>query len=152
MTNHIIAEATLTDLNAITHLLTVLFTQEADFEPQPEKQMHAVSDILRHPDKGHFLLIKHQSKVVGVVSLLYLTSTAMGGKVALLEDMVIDEQHRSKGFGSALLNAAVNFARQQGCLRMTLLTDADNAIAQKMYQDEGFTHSAMIPMRLILDT
>jgi ribosomal protein S18 acetylase RimI-like enzyme len=35
-------------------------------------------------------------------------------------------------------------------MRLTLLTDADNAPAQRFYQRHGFAPSAMIPLRLLL--
>ena len=81
-----IAPAGEADINQICLLLIALFSQEANFDPAPEKQAMAVRDILRHPEKGHILLLKLDDQVAGMVSLLYLPSTAMGGKVALLED------------------------------------------------------------------
>jgi len=79
-----------------------------------------------------------------------MPSTALGGRVALLEDMVVRPDARGRGAGSLLLRAAVEFARAAGCLRITLLTDADNAAAQRFYARHGFGQSAMIPMRLPL--
>jgi len=149
VTDIIVSQATNKDIQSITQLLEILFTQEADFEPQPEKQAQAIADIVSHPEKGHFLLLRHQQKVIGAVSLLYIPSTAMGGQSALLEDMIISPDFRGKGYGRQLLNAAVEFAQQQGCLRLTLLTDKSNMIAQKMYKQLGFEYSAMLPMRLV---
>jgi len=85
-----------------------------------------------------------------MVSLLFLPSTALGGRVALLEDMVVQPDARGGGAGSRLLAAATEFARSAGCLRITLLTDAHNAAAQRFYGRHGFARSAMIPMRLLL--
>lgn len=149
VTDIIVSQATNKDIQSITQLLEILFTQEADFEPQPEKQAQAIADIISHPEKGHFLLLRHQQQIIGAVSLLYIPSTAMGGQSALLEDMIIRPDFRGKGYGRQLLNAAVEFAQQQGCLRLTLLTDKSNTIAQKMYQQLGFEYSAMLPMRLV---
>ena len=87
------------------------------------------------------------SELLGV---LFLPSTALGGRVALLEDMVVRPDARGGGAGSRLLAAATEFARSAGCLRITLLTDAHNAAAQRFYGRHGFTRSAMIPMRLLL--
>ncbi len=151
MTDLSIAPASEKDADAICQLLSVLFSQEADFSFDSEKQTRAVNAILSHPEQGQVLLVKKDRVVVGMVSLLYLISTAMGGKVAMLEDMIIAEDYRSQGLGQRLLQAAINFARDQGCLRITLLTDADNDRAQQFYQQHGFVRSAMIPMRRVLE-
>lgn len=140
-----------TDIEAICDLLAELFNQEADFSADRNKQYQAVEQILSAPDQGRILLLRVNAQVVGMVSLLYLTSTAMGGKVAMLEDMIIAAPYRSQGYGRQLLAEAVAFARQQDCLRITLLTDADNVRAQQCYQQQGFTLSAMLPMRKILE-
>lgn len=85
-----------------------------------------------------------------MVTLLFLPSTALGGRVALLEDMVVKPVARGAGGGGRLLRAAIDYARSAGCLRITLLTDAHNAAAQRFYGRHGFARSAMIPMRLLL--
>ncbi|MTI62697.1 MAG: GNAT family N-acetyltransferase [Methylophaga sp.] len=146
-----ILPASETDMDAICLLLNQLFSQEADFAADKTKQMRAVTEILSQPDSGQILILRKDGQVAGMVSLLYLISTAMGGKVALLEDMIIAEGYRGRGLGQELLTAAIDFARQQGCLRITLLTDADNDRAQQFYQKHGFSHSAMVPMRRIFE-
>lgn len=143
--------ATDADIDAICTLLSDLFSQEAEFFPDPVKQTRAVGQIIAQPELGHILLLRLDEQVAGMVSLLYLPSTALGGKVAMLEDMIIAHEYRSQGYGRQLLNAAINFARQQGCLRLTLLTDSDNLPAQQFYQQHGFSLSAMLPMRMLLE-
>ncbi|WP_438970529.1 GNAT family N-acetyltransferase [Methylophaga sp.] len=140
------------DCTALCDLLALLFEQEADFNPAKEKQKTAIEAILAHPETGHILVLKQDATVFGMVSLLYLPSTAMGGKVALLEDLIIAPQMRHQGYGKLLLEAAVTFARQQNCLRITLLTDKDNLTAQQLYMDQGFEFSAMSVMRKLIKT
>lgn len=151
MTELLIEPAGNKDIDAICHLLTALFTQEVDFSVDTAKQARAVSTILSQPEQGQILLLKKETQVIGMVSLLYLISTAMGGKVAMLEDMIIAEDYRSQGLGNRLLEAAIDFAHDQGCLRITLLTDANNDRAQQFYQQHGFVRSAMIPMRRVFE-
>lgn len=151
MTDVSIVPANEADADAICQLLSALFSQEADFSVDTEKQTSAVNAILSHPEQGQILLVKKDNIVAGMVSLLYLISTAMGGKVAMLEDMIIAEDYRSQGLGKRLLQAAIDFAHAQGCLRITLLTDANNDRAQQFYQQHGFVRSAMIPMRRVFE-
>lgn len=143
--------ATLAEIDELLHLLNVLFTQDIEFEPDYKKQKAGLEQIISNPSVGEILLMKVDGKVAGMVSLLYSISTALGGKVAILEDMVVDTEFRRKGLGKELLHEAIAFARERGCLRITLLTDFDNETAIKFYQNVGFSLSKMIPLRLVFN-
>jgi GNAT superfamily N-acetyltransferase len=147
----LIREATPADLPALCRLLAVLFEQEADFQPDADRQARGLALILGRPDVGRILCADDGAGVVGMVSLLYTVSTAEGGRAAWLEDMVMHPAPRGGGIGKRLLSGAVAQARADGCVRITLLTDATNAGAQRFYGRVGFVRSGMIPMRLGLD-
>lgn len=148
---HQITPATSADLPALSGLLSILFELEHDFVPDTVKQTAALEKILAQPETGSILVLRIEEKPVGMVSLLYTVSTACGGKVALLEDMIVHPDMRHDRRGSALLEAAIQHARLQGCLRITLLTDRVNDGAIRFYQRHQFTLSEMIPMRLMLE-
>jgi GNAT superfamily N-acetyltransferase len=145
-----VSDATDADIPALCELLAILFTQEAEFCPDPERQAAGLRAILGHPDVGRVLVLRDGPTAVGMVSLLFLPSTALGGRTALLEDMVVRPECRGGGAGSRLLQEAIRAARLAGCLRVTLLTDGDNAGGQRFYARHGFGRSAMVPMRLSL--
>lgn len=138
------------DIPRLTELLTVLFTQEADFKPEPERQAAGLRRIIENPAAGHILVLRKGAAILGMVNLLYTVSTALGGKVAILEDMVVDPGQRGGGSGSHLLNGAIEFAKEHGCLRITLLTDRSNSGAIRFYERHGFGLSEMVPLRLAL--
>ena len=146
-----ITPATLDDIPQLCALLALLFTQEADFQPDMEKQSAALREIIAHPATGRILALHEGDAIVGMVNLLFSISTACGGKVALLEDMVVHPSRRGDGLGSKLLQAAVELARREGCLRITLLTDRVNDSAIRFYQRHGFGTSEMMPLRLALE-
>ncbi|MGP1715966.1 MAG: GNAT family N-acetyltransferase [Methylophilus sp.] len=144
------APAQLADLPALNALLTLLFSQEHEFTPDITAQQRGLSAILEQPDTGRILVARHQGEVIAMVSLLFTISTALGGRAALLEDMVVHQAYRSQGIGSQLLAYTLAFARSQQILRMTLLTDHDNIAAQQLYQQHGFEPSSMQAWRLKL--
>jgi len=139
------------DLADLVRLLNDLFTQDIEFEPNFEKQESGLIKILNNPEIGEILVLKVDDKVIGMVSLLYSISTALGGKVAILEDMIIDKNYRNQGFGKRLLNEAIYFSKSRNCLRLTLLTDFNNEAAICFYKSVGFKTSEMIPMRLVFN-
>ncbi len=138
------------DIPALCGLLGQLFAQEAEFAPDPAAQQRGLHAIVGDAQKGQILVACQDERIVAMVSLLYSVSTALGTRVALLEDMVVDAAHRGGAIGSALLRYAIDFAREQGCRRITLLTDQNNWAAQRFYARHGFGQSPMIALRLAL--
>lgn len=145
-----IETATLADIPVLSSLLNVLFTQEAEFTPDPAAQARGLELIIGNPATGTVLLARNrEGEVQGMVNLLWTVSTALGARVGLLEDMVVAPASRGLGVGSRLLNAAIAEAERQGCRRLTLLTDTDNVDAQRFYLRQGFVASPMAPWRLV---
>lgn len=145
-----ITPATASDIPALCELLNALFTQEVEFKPDYAAQSRGLACIIDHPEVGSILVARRQDKIVGMVNLLYTVSTALGERVALLEDMVVAVSERGGGIGSQLIERAIDIAKLNGCRRITLLTDSANQSAQRFYAKHGFTASAMIPLRLDL--
>lgn len=146
----VILPATLGDIPALCELLGILFAQEAEFQPDPAAQQRALAQVIADSSIGSIFLARRHEKTAGMVSLLYSVSTALGGRAATLEDMVVHPEFRHAGIGSRLLNHAQRFADQNGCKRITLLTDRSNTAAQRFYRRHGFTDSDMLAMRLLL--
>jgi GNAT superfamily N-acetyltransferase len=147
----IIGKATLDDIPQLSDLLLLLFTQEADFQPDVDKQCSGLRQIIEHPDAGTILVLREGSTVVGMVNILFTISTARGGRVAIVEDMIVRPEERGRGSGSTLLAGAIELAQSAGCSRITLLTDRTNAAAIRFYQRHGFVLSEMVTLRLLLD-
>jgi ribosomal protein S18 acetylase RimI-like enzyme len=140
--------ATVKDLPQLVELLGMLFAQEAEFHPDPDKQKRALEAILSSPTIGTLFVAREGRRVVAMASLLYTVSTAEGGKAAWFEDLVVHPDERQRGIGEALLKYVVGRAREEGIVRITLLTDMQNERAQAMYRRAGFVGSPMKPMRL----
>lgn len=145
-----IEPAVLDDIPQLTELLVDLFSHEPDFRPDAETQMHGLKMILEQPNRGRIFVLRSQNAIIGMINLLFTISTAEGGFVILLEDLVIHHQHRGQGYGSRLLEYAFEFARQKNFLRITLLTDTINDEVIHFYEKHGFVRSEMVPMRFWL--
>ena len=85
-----------------------------------------------------------------MVNLLYTISTALGGKVAILEDMIVDPEYQHKGVGSKLIQYAIDYSKEIDCKRITLLSDKENLLAHEFYKKSGFGHSSMVVFRKVL--
>ncbi|MDB6067349.1 MAG: hypothetical protein JWR26_3557 [Pedosphaera sp.] len=145
-----IRQATAADVAQLCELLTLLFTQEADFQPDAARQTRGLRLIVEQPEVGRIYCAVDGAEVVGMVSILFTVSTAEGGRVAWLEDMVLHPSRRGQGIGEQLMHVAIQEARAAGCVRITLLTDATNGPAMRFYERAGFVRSQMVPFRLSL--
>jgi len=138
------------DVPQLVELLGILFTQEHELSPDPEKQRRALELILADPSRAHIYVARQGGKAIAMAALHFTTSTAEGGKVAGLEDCVVHPEHRRKGIGGKLLSYVLEQAKAAGALRVMLLTDGDNTRAQALYRKIGFVPSSMLAMRLKL--
>ena len=135
------------DLPQLVALLGLLFSQEAELSPDPEKQRRALEMILADASRARVYVARVGTRLVGMAALHFTVSTAEGGTAAWLEDCVVHPDYRRRGIGKALLGHVLEQARAVGATRVTLLTDGDNARAQALYRRLGFAPSAMLAMR-----
>tara|TARA_R110002050_G_scaffold9504_2_gene33452 strand:- start:29295 stop:29738 length:444 start_codon:yes stop_codon:yes gene_type:complete len=139
--------ATPSDVPELCKLLNLLFEQEVEFKPNLEAQSLGLKLIINNPNVGIIIVARNNGELIGMVNILYSVSTALGARVGILEDMVISKSARGGGVGSKLIEFALAYAENQGCKRITLLTDHDNQAAHRFYQNNGFTRSSMIAFR-----
>jgi len=135
------------DLEPMAALLHELFTLESDFHPQREKQLAALRWILAHPAHGRLFVLRADGRVVGMANALISVSTAEGGQVLILEDVIIAASHRGAGHGRLLVEHVLRWAEAEGMSRVTLLADKDNLAALSFYERLGFKASAMVVRR-----
>src|SRR4051812_19189966 len=150
MSEVVIEPAVFEDLDELSNLLGELFSEEKDFRPNKQKQLQGLRLIFEEPNRGRVFVLRRDRVIVAMINLLFTISTAEGGFVLLLEDLVVHDSYRDQGYGSMLLEYAVDFARQKNFLRITLLTDRPEIRSQNFFKRHGFAESHMLPMRLLI--
>lgn len=150
MSDVVIEPATAEDLDDLSSLLGELFSHESDFRPDKQKQLRGLRLIFEQPNRGRVFVLRRDRVILGMINLLFTISTAEGGFVILLEDLVIHKDYRDEGYGSMLLEYAIDFAKQKKFLRITLLTDRPEIRSQNFFRRHGFYESHMLPMRLLI--
>jgi GNAT superfamily N-acetyltransferase len=140
------------DIPALCELLDSLFVQETEFESDQDAQIRGLKSVIDNDHVGDILVARDNGHVIAMVNVLYTVSTALGARVGLLEDMIVSSTGRGSGVGGKLLERAIEFAKEKGCQRITLLTDHDNEGAHRFYQKHGFSLSTMVAFRKSLDT
>ena len=142
-----IRKAKLKDIDEITKLLSSLFSLEKEFSFDEKLQNKSLKKIITNNHIGTIFVVLKDKKVIGCVNILYTISTALGAKVALLEDMVVQKKYRGKHIGTKLLQHTIKYLRKQKIKRITLLTDNDNLKAHQFYRQLCFEFSSMVIFR-----
>lgn len=139
--------ATAADLPQLADLLGELFTLESDFQSERNKQLRGLHAILDDPNIGRLFVLRIAGKVAGMANALITVSTAEGGPVLLLEDVIVSREHRGDGLGRQLIKHVLDWALEQGVTRVTLLADQDNHAALDFYRKLDFERSNMMVLR-----
>jgi RimJ/RimL family protein N-acetyltransferase len=108
----------------------------ADFEA---KNIEQVADMLSHHGHGDFVLGAFLSdELVGVIGFYTFANEKMAHKGSIW-GAYVHPSHRSQGIGRSLLRSAVDkAARIPGLRQLNLTVVVDNAVAKRLYEQEGF--------------
>jgi len=136
------------DIPQLVELLKELFSIEVDFDFDQDKQACGLN-LLLNSEKDCILVAEllGDNKVLGMCTVQTLISTAEGGPVGLLEDLVVAADFRHQGIGAKLLAEAVNWAECQGLKRLQLLADKNNLPALNFYQKKGWESTQLVCLR-----
>lgn len=132
-----IEEATPADLPEMAALLETLFAIEADFTFDYEKQLAGITRLFEY-EGTDLLVARHEERVVGMVTMQRLISSAAGDFIGQIEDLVVKEEYRKMGVGSRLINKMRFMAQTYGYKRVQLAADIDNENALQFYTRRGF--------------
>lgn len=142
----IIRPATKADLDSLVSLLKLLFSIEADFAFNAEKQQRGLGMLLES-GTAIIMVAEEQTKVVGMVTGQLVVSTAEGSYSLLIEDLVVAPEHQGNGYGPKLLEAIAVWAQGNGVSRMQLLADTTNTKALNFYASKNWKKTQLICLR-----
>lgn len=90
-----------------------------------------------------------RKRIVGMVHWIFHRSTWTEGHYCYLQDLYVDEEHRSHGIGRALIAHVRAEAEAAGCSRLYWLTHETNTHAMALY-DAVAERSGFVQYRVIL--
>ncbi|MCG8068257.1 MAG: GNAT family N-acetyltransferase [Candidatus Thiodiazotropha taylori] len=126
------------DIDKMVDLLRQLFSIEADFNVDPDKQRRGL-ELLQESEAAEIFVVRSaRQEVVAMATLQLVVSTAEGGLVAWMEDVVVDADHRGQGVGEFLLSHINRWVESRGIKRVQLVADRDNRSAIEFYKKQGW--------------
>jgi GNAT superfamily N-acetyltransferase len=129
-------------------LLQELFAIEDDFTPDPCRQRSGLNRFLDGCGKHRCIRVAEaDAMVVAMATIQILISTAQGGPVGLVEDVVVRHDYRGRGIGSRLMTDLTAWAAERGLMRLQIIADRDNRRALHFYQKAGWKTTQLIALR-----
>lgn len=132
MSNVIIREACHSDITQIISLMNQLFELEKEVQINEQNQMRGLSILIAN-ELSTIIIAESDEKLVGICSIQSMISTAEGGYVGWIEDMVVDKNIRKSGIGVQVLSFAEKWAEEKGFTRIQLLCDENNLSGNNFY-------------------
>lgn len=131
-----IRRATLDDLDA----LTPLFDAYRGFYGQRSEPELARDFLQARLQRGESVIfLGHvDSAPAGFTQLYPMFSSVRATRVWILNDLFVAPEARRHGVAQGLLQAAADFAREDGAARLELETTPDNLTAQALYRAQGW--------------
>lgn len=136
MSNIQIRRAVTTDSSSAAQL----FDQYRQFYQQPADPAGTRSFITDRIAKADsvILIAACGGTDAGFTQLYPSFSSVSMAPIWILNDLFVASAHRRCGVARALMNAAQEFAENDGAKRLCLATGADNTQAQKLYESQGW--------------
>jgi GNAT superfamily N-acetyltransferase len=124
------------DVPALLNLYAEL--HPSDVPPAAQTALDVWRAIEAQPGRT-VLVAQSAATVVGTLDCAVLPTLTRGARpFMLVENVVVTAGYRRSGVGSALIQAAVDLARQEGCYKVQLLSRAERHAAHAFYESRGF--------------
>jgi len=149
--DYIIRPAHFEDIPEMCGLLSELFSIESDFCPDYHKQAAALGLLINNSSGSSAVIVAADAKrVIGMCTMQTLISTAQGGHVGLIEDLIVREDCRGKGIGKRLISEIIKWCPRNNISRVQLLRDSENLSAREFYLSNGWSDTKLLCMRKLL--
>lgn len=140
-----IRKATNNDIPAIAELYREQFREMSkmipDFIKEGDQSIEFLEKTISNEDSD-ILVYENDSSVVGFILLQAKQRPAfqfiVSGKHCYIMDLIVTENKRGKGFGTALMNSAKNWAKEQNCSIISLDVLSNNTKAIVLYEKLGY--------------
>jgi ribosomal protein S18 acetylase RimI-like enzyme len=135
----LVREATVEDLSGVLRLYEQLAGDRVEAIPAVLAEAEALFAAISEQSGRQLLVGEIGGNVVGTADLLIVDNFTHGGAPwAVIENVVVDEDARRLGVGSALTEEAVRRCAAAGCYKVQLLSHKRRTAAHEFYRKMGF--------------
>lgn len=119
------------------HYSIAMLMHQLGYEATPALILEKLQSLIHSPADKMFVATMHD-KVVGSISLHALPLFHAAGNLGRITSMVVDENHRGAGIGSALIAAAERWFKTVGCVKLEVTSGDHRPDAHRFYARNGF--------------
>jgi len=125
------------DLGPILQMLRTQL-EEHDVVLAAQALQRATQGLIDDHAVGRILTARLSGELVGVAVISFLWTLEHGGPAAWLDEVYVEPTRRGAGIGRKLVEAAMQVARDNGCIALDLEVDAGHEAAERLYERMGF--------------
>ena len=101
-----------------------------------------ISERMKNNESIIFIATSKQKEVMGFVQLYETFGSLDLGKIIILYDLYVKEDHRKNKIGRQLMLKSHEYAKKINAKRIQLSTATDNFIGQSLYESLGYVKDA----------
>ncbi len=94
-------------------------------------------ELLVNDHRCHCVVLEDEEKVIGFGSLI-VSLTAVNGYVGSIENVIVHEAYRGKGFGRKIMRELLDIAKKEKLKHVSLTSNPDRTAARNLYRSLGF--------------
>ena len=132
----VIRKGTKEDMPAVLELIKEL----AAFEKEPDAVVVTAEELVKDgfgSNQLFYTFVAEEGNEIIGMALFYYRYSTWKGKTIHLEDLIVKENHRGTGAGSAMYKEVITFAKQQGVRRIEWVVLNWNEHAITFYERSG---------------
>ncbi|MFX0021718.1 MAG: GNAT family N-acetyltransferase [Candidatus Hermodarchaeota archaeon] len=127
--------------NELRELLNLYKHLHRKDEPLPKKStLFSIWEEITNNPLLHYFVLEHNNEIISSCSLSIIPNLTRGGRpYGLIENVVTHTDYRRRGFGTSILEYALEIAWKQNCYKVMLLTGSKEPGIFLFYEKVGFS-------------
>ena len=115
-----------------------LYRQFYKYESNLIESTNYIKDRITNNESIIFIAINDANEAIGFVQLYETFGSLDLGKIIILYDLYVKEDHRKNNIGRQLMIRSHEYAKKINAKRIQLSTATDNFIGQSLYESLGY--------------
>lgn len=128
-----IRKIVLNDLTRVFELLNDLYHGKLNFN-----RFQEIYKLKLEDKNSYYIVAIKNGKILGILTSELQEKLHRQNKQLFIEDLIVDEAYRNQGIGKALMQNAVEYAKNNNCEVIELTSYIDNEKAHKFYERNNF--------------
>ena len=103
------------------------------------EKAYLVWDTTEKSNATKYFIAADGAKIVSTCNITLVPNLTRGGKsFAVIENVVTDNDYRRQGIGKKVIQNAVQYARENNCYKVMLLSSVKRTESHRFYESIGF--------------